>query len=238
MRAVASRTYTHALLVVVAAQPATARQFRLLRQARTPWPADGTERMDGVENTSNATNGRTPVISTSCRRRLGVVRRALSASSNGMAGSGGLTLHIANAQADRGSVTPTRDHRGETVGGAARLAPGIRRAWPGYKLHEKEAFLFIDESAIETMEGCAQGVATAQKLPVGTPTFVPTTAQALTLQECLAHDSDDAGVDAQETCFRSAMSRGRQAGTQGRTSTSCLTRTRESSKCGTTSAVS
>lgn len=74
--------------------------------------------------------------------------------------------------------------------------------------------------------------------PLVRPLFVPTTAHALTLQECLAHDSDDAGVDAQETCFRSAMSRGRQAGTQGRTSTSCLTRTRESSKCGTTSAVS
>ena len=45
---------------------------------------------------------------------------------------------------------------------------GIRRAWPGYKLHERDRYLFIDEQAIESMEGCAQSVAEATKVTKGT----------------------------------------------------------------------
>ena len=47
-------------------------------------------------------------------------------------------------------------------------SPGVRRAWPGFKLHEQQAYVFIDGAdVIETLDGCYQGVSEAQKLPVG-----------------------------------------------------------------------
>ena len=82
-------------------------------------------------------------------RRLGALRSALA---------GAATV-----------AGPIRDHRGEVSGGAdaGRLAPGVRRAWPGFKLHEQDAHLFVDSAAIETLENCYQGVSEARKLPVG-----------------------------------------------------------------------
>lgn len=78
----------------------------------------------------------------------------------------GTFVHIRNATKSYGPVGATKDHRGQSTG-VQKLAPGIRRAWPGYKMHERASFLFIDESVIESMEGCAQGVAEAKKQPVG-----------------------------------------------------------------------
>jgi hypothetical protein len=47
-------------------------------------------------------------------------------------------------------------------------SPGVRRAWPGFKLHEQQTYVFIDGGdVIETLDSCYQGVSEAQKLPVG-----------------------------------------------------------------------
>ena len=95
---------------------------------------------------------------------IAVVAPSAATSGGGLAD--GTLVHIRNATKSYGPVGATKDHRGQSTG-VQKLAPGIRRAWPGYKMHERDTFLFIDESVIETLEGCAQGVAEAEKQDVG-----------------------------------------------------------------------
>ena len=95
-------------------------------------------------------------------RRLAAVRAAVSPHPpphRGGVGSGPASAATPSLRASQQQYAP----------GAA---PGVRRAWPGFRLHERDTFLFIDDSAIESLDGCAKGVQEAIKVE-GTGNLLP-----------------------------------------------------------------